>query len=46
MKPSKKIQKKLESRQNGYRAILENNKNNQGFNPKAYSIPGSRNPKK
>ena len=46
MKLGKKVQKKLETRQKGRQRIVGDNKNNPRFNPLAYRIPGSRNPKK
>jgi hypothetical protein len=46
MKPSKKVQKKLERRQKGHQQIIEENKNRLRFNPAAYRVPGSRNQKK
>lgn len=45
-KTGRKIQRKLEARQNGYKEMCENAEARVAGSSKGYTCPGSRNPKK
>jgi hypothetical protein len=46
MKPGKKIEKKLQSRINGYNTACREAERRRAGSSKGYTCPGSRNPRK